>query len=1071
MSVEPISKFQPHRTMYLRGFDRRGCSASMHNASASGFTVSGLFSDLADFVVLGLQNVDDDYGHLTTTRYLPDFTLTGVVVEFDLAVVNGMYPGSKKFPSVPWDKLSWIKSDGTAGTTALNITSTSGQVAASQTYTVNGTPVAFDRVQLIYLGNVVFDYVVVGGDTTTTVATAMAAQINAATSSIIPLTATSAGPSFTVTCTQPGQDGNTIELLELHKTATTFLTPAGTSKLTGGVDPTLFHVKLDFSLMSLTSLRECWMTLAPSLPIDGGGTNPALVAFTAKEFSYTFSNWTVTDPNSHTPLKVAGPGSVVVGSSDWWATYTGSGWVSQDGAYYYGFSRISANSGDAVTVQYSCQSTHNLYVGTVLGAGLGTFHITLDGIAQADLVCTVGGGPGRRLIASGVAAGSHTVVLTLASSLNCTFDFLQAAVLSDVHDPAVTYPHGNAACDFDTGQTYQIAPARALRYLQRLGFTGDLDFYAGVFFALKRVRSGGNFHQATVSLGGVFGTGTGFGDGDAVFVDIGGTTLGAAVYPADTNTTVAQRLVDGINGLFVAVCAAPTGTAGQFTITTLSPINGFTLSVTLSVGATGTVSTTGDINAGNEGTWGVDAAQASPLNRAFVDYLTDLAGLLHTAGQTMTVAFSQELLAPPDVNTSGGAWSQRYADGKTVLTATGFGSWGAGFIDGLAAGVYQQIGHGYVTGNTGHFASGSGSGVWSLVVTNADHYTLGAQIFNSGGYTPGAGDSVFIELQTTQCAFNPSTVTPYLQKCYVQTANILAAASLTPWLQFGEILHWFFSEVMSLGIAGFSNSSGLIKVQTAAAHGFATGQRAILAGTGISDGTKTITVIDATHFTVNGSTWPGGSPAAAGTVSGGGMAYYDANQTAAATAALGRALASFYTQDDDPTVNSGTDANFLAGRIFAHISTIVAAVLVAQPGAKIELLYPLDVNLEPCYYTAALPFPQGGRMNATVNLPGQFHVKSGSGLDRIKMEGLSWQSFYFHFDNAVATFRYPYTLLGWSKADTAILIAWDNGACNWPMMYRFFLNEGIPLVNLWAVDHSQLFSWGAVLPVNQPRVV
>ena len=97
---EAITKFEPHRTLYLRGFDRRGCAAALHSASAAGFTVSGLFSDLADFAVLMLFDADDDYGHLFTTRYLPDFALTGVVVDFDLAITNGMYCGSTKSQSV-----------------------------------------------------------------------------------------------------------------------------------------------------------------------------------------------------------------------------------------------------------------------------------------------------------------------------------------------------------------------------------------------------------------------------------------------------------------------------------------------------------------------------------------------------------------------------------------------------------------------------------------------------------------------------------------------------------------------------------------------------------------------------------------------------------------------------------------------------------------------------------------------------------------------------------------------------------------------------------------------------------
>ena len=94
-----------------------------------------------------------------------------------------------------------------------------------------------------------------------------------------------------------------------------------------------------------------------------------------------------------------------------------------------------------------------------------------DGVAQptidtyADTTSPISA---RRLIASSVAPGTHVVVLTMSSTYNslstvtsCLFDYLQAAVLSDVQSPATTYPNVNCACDFDTAQTCAIAPARA----------------------------------------------------------------------------------------------------------------------------------------------------------------------------------------------------------------------------------------------------------------------------------------------------------------------------------------------------------------------------------------------------------------------------------------------------------------------------------------------------------------------------------------------------------------------------------------------------------------------------------
>ena len=75
-----------------------------------------------------------------------------------------------------------------------------------------------------------------------------------------------------------------------------------------------------------------------------------------------FTNWTLSDPRSVLPLKVAGPGSVRVGSRDFWASFTGTGtgWSQQAGFYLGGFARLSANPTDHVMVTYSCQYTHTL---------------------------------------------------------------------------------------------------------------------------------------------------------------------------------------------------------------------------------------------------------------------------------------------------------------------------------------------------------------------------------------------------------------------------------------------------------------------------------------------------------------------------------------------------------------------------------------------------------------------------------------------------------------------------------------------------------------------------------------
>lgn len=131
-----MNKLDPTRSMYLRGFDRRGCVASLHTASSTGFTVSGYFSDIADFVVMTLFDADDLFGHLYTSKYLPDFDLSNVTMTFDLATTNCQNPTSWKFPSIPWNALSYIKQDGTSGTVPLNVISSTGALAATTTYKI-----------------------------------------------------------------------------------------------------------------------------------------------------------------------------------------------------------------------------------------------------------------------------------------------------------------------------------------------------------------------------------------------------------------------------------------------------------------------------------------------------------------------------------------------------------------------------------------------------------------------------------------------------------------------------------------------------------------------------------------------------------------------------------------------------------------------------------------------------------------------------------------------------------------------------------------------------------------------
>jgi hypothetical protein len=329
--------------------------------------------------------------------------------------------------------------------------------------------------------------------------------------------------------------------------------------------------------------------------------------------------------------------------------------------------------------------------------------------------------------------------------------------------------------------------------------------------------------------------------------------------------------------------------------------------------------------------------------------------------------------------------------------------------------------------------------------------------------SPVTTDTGFAHLLSSQCAFIDN-MTNFQISVYTVMAGLQSAAGLTPWLQFGEFLWWFFS---SMAQAVASCSSNPVTIGVANPHGMATGDRVVITGVRgctSASGTWPITVIDSTHFTVpvspNGD-WVSGS----GQVRGGSMAYYDQVTAAAAQSALGRPLYKFTCQDDDPTVNASTDASFLAGRLKAHVDAIRSAVLAQYPDTKFEILYPNDVNHPICFLGPGVQYPQGGRLNAAVNLPPEWQAKAGSGLDRFKVEALSWSATYLHMDLAHEAVVFALTTpMSWDKADVAYLVPWFNGTCPWPREFALASTRGLQLINFWAYDHLSLMSWPLPLP-------
>ena len=165
---------------------------------------------------------------------------------------------------------------------------------------------------------------------------------------------------------------------------------------------------------------------------------------------------------------------------------------------------------------------------------------TLDGGAPVTLDCyypTATTSQTRRLLFSGVAAGQHSVTITLTGNKNASsqgwyfyFDFLECAVLTDVPDPAATTTSVAVSTDFDTDNTYKLSPERLVWNIQKLGLLGEIDHYCGVFWWKQAVAQNPSYPTCTVMFAGNWN------DQDVIWVHVGDSAIGKTVFGGRTRT-------------------------------------------------------------------------------------------------------------------------------------------------------------------------------------------------------------------------------------------------------------------------------------------------------------------------------------------------------------------------------------------------------------------------------------------------------------------------------------------------------------------------------------------------------
>ena len=62
MPLESLNMFDPRRNLQLQGFSGRAATTTLHDATETGVSISGIFQAAEDFAVLGWWNAYDYSG-------------------------------------------------------------------------------------------------------------------------------------------------------------------------------------------------------------------------------------------------------------------------------------------------------------------------------------------------------------------------------------------------------------------------------------------------------------------------------------------------------------------------------------------------------------------------------------------------------------------------------------------------------------------------------------------------------------------------------------------------------------------------------------------------------------------------------------------------------------------------------------------------------------------------------------------------------------------------------------------------------------------------------------------------
>ncbi len=737
--AEQIYKLSPDRDLQCY-FLTPSAVAAMSGASGSGFVVSGKWRQQFDWAVVE-WNRDNVFEH-PALRYLPDGDLSGLTLSYQ-EQRSGCIPfESNLFPVVDWNNLRiWAPNiEGLPNTTGVTetvyhvnftvlpskrtsetvsyITPVGSYTPAQAIMTLAANPgTAGDRVGLAFLEEHYY-YTLAGGEDLPTIAAGLAGIINDATAGSQTFSATSNGPSITVTW-NPRSTASTIPYQDLfganaNRTGMYGFCSAAmqvwqepSAIFSGGQFPSAYQVALNFSALPGYYYYYDDAGNQQTQPVNQIPTSHARKVrwtwaadlqsgiFEQTEFQVTISNWTVTGNNRQ--YSVAGPGSRRVEDTDPIARYTGvwsqpatadlnsTLWPLQTGNFSGSKIHFTQTSGDSCSLSYSETAQHELYLGTCLISPGASITVSVDGSAQSFFLNVPGENVLTRLLLGTFQAGAHSV--TLANNTDSAyffFDFLEIVYPSTDLPDFDAHPQLALATDWDTYHSQSLPAERTAWLINKLGFQGRVNHYSGALWFYEIVRTGSEYATGAVEITIAQPAGS-----LVAALQIGETTIQHLILDYDTSETLAQAFSllinngsnsvwSSVNGSQLTITARGMGVAGNsISIGVPASSQGYSISpssLTLSGGIDGApydLDTNDPLNSALIAAadyWRTDLIAAPRMNRAARDWHLAYFTALKEYGTDVVASFSTELMNGDPSETVGIA--QRYPDGTPVVLNT-----------------------------------------------------------------------------------------------------------------------------------------------------------------------------------------------------------------------------------------------------------------------------------------------------------------------------------------------------------------------------------------------------------------